>query len=112
MTNAKDWSAWEDHQPPVDPSAIPFHVTGKVETTNGALQPKLTKNFPQGINPAILLLTLTIEQVGDVGTTDVAFRDVRYDETVTKGQYTSVSIIDGEQAVDITVQNVSGRDQS
>jgi hypothetical protein len=81
------WSATEDRQPP----GVRFYVTGKVVTSNGGLQPRLTKTVPQGINPAILLLDLTIEDTG-IGTTDVAPRDVRYEEVIQPDQYRSITI--------------------
>ncbi len=54
--NTRKWAAYENRQPPVDVNATSFYVIGEVETSNGALQPKLTPAVPQGINASILLL--------------------------------------------------------
>lgn len=96
--NTKDWSAYENRQPPVNPAATPFYVIGKVETNNGAHQPKLTKIVPQGINPTILLLELTITS-GGTGTGDVALRPARYDAQVQQGQYKTVEVLYGRQTI-------------
>ncbi len=82
-----DWAAVEDRQPP----GVRLRVSGKVVTTNGALRPRLTKAVPQGTNPTILILDLTIEDTG-TGTTDVSPRPAEYREDVSPGQYTSVEI--------------------
>ena len=87
-----DWKAYENRMPPLDETAVPFYVIGQVETNNGAIQPVLKEADPQGINPVILILDLTLERVGDVGTEDVAYREARYDAKIAKGQYTSVTI--------------------
>ena len=81
------WTATEDRQPP----GVRLYVAGKVVTSNGGLQPRLTKTVPQGIKPTILLLDLTIEDTG-IGTTDVAPRDVRYEEVIQPDQYRSITI--------------------
>jgi len=70
-----------------------FYVDGKVTTNRSNLQPRLTKTNPQGINTAILLLDLTIVDLGGIGTQDVSLRDVRYEERITRGQYSQVSIL-------------------
>lgn len=86
----QNFSAWINVMPGSEHKLI---VVGEVETTAGNLQPKLAMAVPQGINPSILLLNLTIEETGDVGTKDIAFRDVRFEMPASEGQYTSVSIL-------------------
>lgn len=82
-----DFSAWINLMPPGPSNLI---VVGKVVTTAGNLQPKLTERSPQGINDKIL--DLTIEQMGDVGTADVGPRDVRFEKSAGQGQYDAVEI--------------------
>jgi hypothetical protein len=91
MTSIKsrDWNAWIDLMPG---SQTKLHVTGEVETNAGNLVPKLAEAVPQGINPKILILVLTIETEGDVGTDDVAFRPARFEKPAGKGQYVQVDI--------------------
>lgn len=86
------FSAWIDLQPPGPSKLI---VIGKVVTNGGNLVPQLTERVPQGINPTILLLDLTIEDTGGVGTTDVAPRDVRFEMAADEGAYSSVEIYAG-----------------
>ena len=66
-------------------------MTGEVETVNGGIVPVLQRAEPQGFNPAILILELTLENTGP-GTTDIAYRPARYEEQVEVGQYTEVDI--------------------
>ncbi len=91
--NSRNWTAYENRQPPMDASAVPFYVIGQVETNNGAKRPILKRAVPQGFNPQILILILTIEDAGGVGTTDVNYRDARFDDKVTLGQYSEVQVI-------------------
>jgi hypothetical protein len=91
--NTRNWKAWENQQPPGPPR---LHVTGEVETSNGNQTPHLAEASPQGINPEILLLDLTITMSG-VGITVMGWKEVRFEKQVSKGQYTSVDIrADGE----------------
>ncbi|BCG76537.1 hypothetical protein [Mesorhizobium sp. 113-3-3] len=85
----RKWKAWINVMPGASPA---IHVTGEVETRAGNLVPKLKMTVPQGINPAILMLDLTIVKKGDVGTDDVAYRKVAYRKPARKGQYTEVDI--------------------
>jgi hypothetical protein len=82
------WKAVEDRQPP----GVNLTVTGKVKTTNSNQVPHLAKTSPQGFNPAILLLDLSITTSGDVGGTVNGTHDVEYHEDIKAGQYTSVQI--------------------
>lgn len=85
----KEWEAWINLMPGGPSSLI---VTGRVETNAGNMVPQLTEAKPQGINPKILILDLAIVQQGDVGTSDVAFRDARFTKPAGKGEYTQVEI--------------------
>lgn len=51
------WKAWQNSMPP-GPSTI--NVVGQCTFPTPGYKAKLTKAVPQGINPAILLLKLTI----------------------------------------------------
>lgn len=77
IPNVKGFSAWINTMPMSPHELI---VVGKVETNAGNLVPKLVRAEPQGINPSILILDLIIETVGDLGTSDVAYRDARFSE--------------------------------
>jgi hypothetical protein len=83
-----NWTAVEDRQPP----GVRLKVTGTVTTTRGNQEPQLTKAIPQGINPAILLLDLSIETSGDIGPDVMGKRDVEFNEEIKAGQYTSIDI--------------------
>ena len=97
-----DFAAWINLMPPSSGQLI---VTGKVVTTAGNKLPKLTAKTPQGINPKMLLLDLTIETTSDVGTDDVAPRDVRFEKPAGKGQYTDVEVFfGGESCLSIKVE--------
>lgn len=102
--DVSDFRAWINLQPPGPSKLI---VIGKVVTNGGNFVPRLTERVPQGINPTILLLDLTIENTGGVGTTDVAPRDVRFEKAAGKGAYTSVEIhADGDLCQTIIVDEI------
>lgn len=92
-----NWKAVEDRQPP----GVRLRVTGTVETTRSNQDPQLTKADPQGANPAILLLDLTIETSGDVGSDVMGKRNVEYREDIRAGQYTSVEIRFEGQTIEV-----------
>jgi hypothetical protein len=88
---SRNWHAFENRQPPVDPTAVRFYVKGEVETNVG-IKPVLKRAVQQGINPAILILEFTLEDEGGGDPTDIYFKDVRFDEKVMKGRYREVEI--------------------
>lgn len=99
--NTKDFTAWINLMPGSKPKLI---VIGKVETNAGNLQPKLTEVVPQGINPQILLLNLTIVDTGEIGTEDINYRDVRFEAPANKGQFSNVEVrFEGDLCVTMVV---------
>jgi len=105
--NTRNWQAFEDRQPGTS-AQNPFYVIGEVETNNGAIQPVLTMAKPQGINDKILILDLTLNNTGGIGTADVSYRPVRYDEQICEAQYTDVQVMyEGEQVAAFEVTIVS-----
>ncbi len=79
-------------------------VVGQVETSAGNLQPRLEPATPQGFNPAILLLNLTIVDTGKPATEDIAFRDVRFETPASQGQFSHAEIhFEGESCVSMEV---------
>lgn len=101
----EEFHAFENQQPPGPTS---FYVIGKVKTHAGNLLPILRDAAAPSLNPTLLLLDLTIEDNGEIGTKDIAFRDARYDH---KGEYEGFSQVDilfnGELIVSLTPQIVS-----
>lgn len=87
--NTRNWSAWENRQPPGPPR---LHVTGEVETPSAHKVPRLARAIPQGINPSILILNLTVVETGETAPEVVAFRRVHYQETVEPGKFKQVQI--------------------
>ena len=105
--NSRNWAAYENRQPPMDTSAVPFYVIGQVETNNGAKRPVLKRSVPQGFNPQILILILTVEGTGG-GTTDINYRDLRFDDKFALGQYSEVQVVyESNSAASIPVQVIS-----
>lgn len=101
---SKDWNAWENRRQS-NPPGPSLHVTGKVETLNGAIMPTLRPSVPQGINPSILMLDLALEDSG-FGTDDIAFRSVHFTDVVSVGGYEEVQVLwEGEtiETVDVVV---------
>lgn len=84
--NTRNWKAWLNLQPPGPATLI---VVGEVEAD---ARPVLTKAVPQGLNPTILILDLTIEKTGDAGNAPT-WREARYEESpVAQSQYSQVDI--------------------
>ena len=99
----KDWKAWQDLQPPSKPKLI---VTGKVQTSKSNQTPHLAEHEPQGFNPKILLLDLTITASG-AGSTVMGRREVRFEKPIQKDQYSSVDILwEGEHIAGAKVEDV------
>ena len=87
----KDWYAWEDQMPP-NPPGPTLYVTGEVETSGGNIVPVLKPAVPQGINPKILILDLTLLDTHRPGIAVVDYRTAWYSQDVTPGQYSQVQI--------------------
>lgn len=94
------WKAWQDSMPP-GPSTI--HVVGKCTFPTPGYKVKLTKAVPQGINPAILLLRLTITKPTGIVPPVIQKVEVRY-KAKTKTKYTHVTILPDN--VTVKVQQV------
>lgn len=95
MPKSKNWKAWENRQPPGPPR---LHVTGDVETSSTNQTPVLTEAVPQGINPAILILNLTVTSSG-AGNDVMGWKQAKFEKRVTQGQYTNVDIHSDGQSV-------------
>lgn len=94
------WNAVHDFQP-VQPPRL--RVTGSCMMPTPGYQLALKRAVPQGINPAILILELSVTRpTGNVSTV-VTKTDVRYEEQ-TDQRYTSVTIRPGD--ISVPVQEV------
>jgi hypothetical protein len=72
-------------------------VIGEVETPATNLLPKLTEHVPQGFNPRIFLLDLTIVKTAEIGAPLEAFRNATYDRPTTGNEFDEVDILfDGQ----------------
>jgi hypothetical protein len=87
----RNWSANE--LPDFAGHRYHLKVHGEVETSATNYSPKLTEHIPQGINPRILLLDLTIVKTAEVGGQVVAFRSADYDRPTNGHQYDEVDIL-------------------
>ena len=85
----RNWFAWENNMPP---GPVRLQVTGEVETPSAHQVPRLTRADPQGINPRILILNLTVEETGKTGPEVVDFRRAYYEEECRPEQFTEVQI--------------------
>lgn len=96
----KGWKAWQNSMPP-GPSTI--NVVGQCTFPTHGYKVKLTKAVPQGINPAILLLKLTITKpTGPVILTPEK-KEVRFRAKAPR-KYTHVTILPDN--VTVKVQQV------
>jgi hypothetical protein len=74
-------------------------VSGQVEVSWSNLTPKLRKHVPQGINPRILLLDLTIVSSGGIGLPVVMYKSVQYTQPTSGNQYSEVDILFGGKII-------------
>src|SRR5260370_4423036 len=68
-------------------------VTGDVEVTATNQTPKLSVHVPQGINPRIYMLDLTIVSSGGIGAPIVYYKHVQYTKVTSGHQYDEVYIL-------------------
>ena len=70
-----------------------IEVKGEVETRASNLVPKLRLHTPQGFNPRILMLDLTIETDGELGGQVVMLRKAAYTRPTSGNAYDEVDIL-------------------
>jgi hypothetical protein len=74
-----------------------IEVNGEVEVSATNLTPKLTVQAPQGSNPRVLMLDLTIESGGGLGGPIMIYKKVEYTRPTSGNQYDEVDIMfDGQ----------------
>jgi hypothetical protein len=98
------WSAWNN----LMPGSEGINVLGKTTLPSLGWQVSLAENIPQGINPAILLLTLkVVRPTGEAGTQMVP-HDIVFKKPGAQNKYTSVQILCSEGgSISIDVQSAS-----
>jgi hypothetical protein len=83
-----------------------IEVNGEVQTPATNFAPKLAAHHPPGVNPAILLLDLTIVRTAEFGGQIVEFHAVAFAHPSSGNQYEEVDILfDGEIIKRIRVQH-------
>jgi hypothetical protein len=87
--DTRNWAAWENN---MRPGPVRLQATGEVKTPSAHKLPRLTRAKPQGINPKILILDLTVEETGKGGAEVVEFRRAYYEEECKPEQFTEVQI--------------------
>jgi hypothetical protein len=81
-------------------------VTGEVEVHKANETPKLAKAHPQGISPATLLLTLSVDGGGDIGADVMQWKRVKFDTEVTSRQYKHVMITGATAKQTVQVEEI------
>jgi hypothetical protein len=100
----KDWHAWQDLQP--GPAKPRLHVVGQVQKSSTNQTPKLSEHVPQGINPKILQLDLTLAASGQ-GDALMSWQEVRFFKSIERDQYSNVEIFwDGKRIESLEVKDV------
>lgn len=86
----KEFYAWVNLMPPQPDD---FHVIGGVQVGNPGVVAALTKRHPQGFNPQILILDLSLIQQPGLWPQIVTCAQARYDEIVKwDDTYSSVEV--------------------
>ena len=82
-----------------------INVTGDVQTFKSNEKLSLTRAEPQGINPQILLLNLTVSGEG-IGSDVLGWQHVEYSEAIAPHQFTDVTIQGDIDAITVKVEEV------
>ncbi len=94
MARAPSTKNWKANELPDFVGRIyKIHVTGDVQVTSTNLTPKLSYHTPQGINPRILMLDLTIEDSGGFGGQIVFYRQAEFMRRSSGDSYDEVDIL-------------------
>ena len=81
-------------------------MVGQVQTSSTNETPQLSEHVPQGINPKIFLLDLTITASGK-GDMLMSWQEVRFFASIERDQYSNVDILwDGKRIESLEVQDV------
>ena len=89
--NTRNWKANE--LPDFIGRKYQVHVSGDVQVTATNRTPKLSYRVPQGFNPRILMLNLTIVSSGGFGGQIVFYKSVQFTKATTGDQYDTVDIL-------------------
>lgn len=89
--NTRNWKANE--LPDFIGRKYQVHVSGDVQVTATNRTPKLSYRVPQGFNPRILMLNLTIVSSGGFGGQIVFYKSVQFTKATTGDQYDEVDIL-------------------
>jgi len=101
----ENWLAWLDFMPP-GPRCL--HVFGEVVVGNLGIDAVLRRKVPQGFNPAILMLDLSLVQKPGIWPELVTKKHALYDEVNADDLYSEVSILCEDDIVaDIPVEVVT-----
>ncbi len=95
------FEAWLDTQPG---SPHSLHVKGQIQFPSGGWTFEVHKAVPQGINPKILLLDVTVTKPAGKATGNVTTNLLTFDEEPAAHEYTQVEIRLGSSKVLIDVK--------
>lgn len=96
----RNFSSWINLMPGSPPT---LHVVGEVETPSSNQVPALTVS-DDSPSSGTLHLDLSIHNTGGIGTPAFQFRNVRFEQPSSAGQYTSVVIFwNGEELMHLPV---------
>jgi hypothetical protein len=98
------WAAWNNLMPPPPDD---FHLVGSVQVGNPGVTATLTPKAPQGIDPQILRIELSLHQQPGMWPQIVTWTQARFDKVPSSQRYTQVQIFCGSEKVqDVTVTDV------
>ena len=86
----RNWKAWEDRLPGPG-MGVALYVTGEAETSNSNQTLHLHEAVPQGINPTILILDLTLTTSG-IGNAVMDWKSVRFEKKLSRDHYSNVDV--------------------
>jgi hypothetical protein len=86
-------------------SAHKLTVTGEIQLLKSNEEPALEDAAPQGFNPKILILDLTVSSQG-LGGQVVHWKSVTYEKSISAHQYAEVTIRGGGETKTVSVEEV------
>ena len=96
VTETQNWYAWINLMPPPPND---FHVVGDVLVPNPGVDVFLSPKEPQGINPTILLMDLSLVQRPGMWPQVLTWKQARYDKITPHNLYRSVQIFSGDEII-------------
>jgi hypothetical protein len=94
------FKAWIHRAPDAPPRLI---MIGDVRVPTNAWRARLTRRSPQGINPKILILDVSAQEIGGDAQDEITTIPLRYEESPLLDEYGRVMIANGRREIVVRI---------